>query len=239
MKKKLFVNTIAATFLLITLNACETQSIKKVSSPQSENDVNIAILNFENVPVDKIPEGWKIENTNLKGQLPTWKVIKNNSAPSREKVLALTNTKQSSGDSFNLCWTKNISLLDGEVEVELKSVKGEEDQGGGVIWRVLDKNNYYIARYNPLEDNYRIYYVKNGKRQRIKNADIKLPRGKWDKLKIIQRGNIFECYLNDKKLFEGTDDTFTKAGGVGLWTKADAVTSFDNFTITPYSKVKK
>ena len=233
MKKTHFVNIITAACLLITFTACETQSIKKASSPQSKNDVNVTILNFENVPVDKIPAGWKIENTNLKGSLPTWQVIKDKSALSGKKVLALMDTKQSSGDSFNLCWTKNILLTDGEIEVELKSVKGEEDQGGGVIWRALDKNNYYIARFNPLENNFRFYYVKNGKRKKMKNADVKLPAGKWDKLKIVQRGNKFEGFLNGKKLIEGTDDTFTKQGGVGLWTKADAVTSFNNFTVTP------
>ncbi len=233
MKKKHFVSTIVAAFLLITFTACETQSIKKASSHQSENDVNVTILNFENVGIGEIPAGWKIENTKLKGSLPTWQVIKDKSALSGKKVLALMDTKQSSGDSFNLCWTKNILLTDGEIEVELKSVKGEEDQGGGVIWRALDKNNYYIARFNPLENNFRFYYVKNGKRKKMKNADVKLPAGKWDKLKIVQRGNKFEGFLNGKKLIEGTDDTFTKQGGVGLWTKADAVTSFNNFTVTP------
>ena len=234
---KKFIGIVIITFVITGLSACEAQSVKKTSIPKSNTCVTM--VNFENVDVGKIAPGWKIENTNLKGKLPTWKVIEDQSAPSGKKVLALTDTKQSSGNSYNLCWTKNNAITDGEVEVELKAVKGKEDQGGGVIWRALDKNNYYIARFNPLEDNFRIYRVKDAKRKKLKSADVKLPVGKWVKLKIVQRGNTFEGYLNDKKFIEGTDDTFTKPGGVGLWTKADAATLFDNFTVIPYKKSEK
>jgi len=239
MKTKQILTSIISIFLFTSLGSCEVQSIKKTSSPKCKKSACVAVLDFENVSTKKIPEGWKIENTNLKGKLPTWKVIEDQSAPSGKKVLALTDTKKSSGDSFNLCWTKNISVTDGEVEVELKAVKGKEDQGGGVIWRALDKNNYYIARFNPLEDNFRIYCVKDGKRKKLESADVKLPVGKWVKLKIVQHGNTFEGYLNDKKFIEGKDDTFTKPGGVGLWTKADAATLFDKFTVISYKKSKK
>ncbi|RLD08574.1 MAG: hypothetical protein DRI44_09650 [Chlamydiae bacterium] len=239
MNTKFLTKSVVIVILLIAFSACEAQSIKKENTPQANKVEQIMILNFENVPIGKIPAKWKIENTNPCGPLQTWKVIKNTSAPSGKRVLALMNTKKSKGDSFNLCWTKDVSFTDGEVEVELKAGTGEEDQGGGVIWRALDKNNYYVARFNPLEDNFRIYYVKDSKRKKIKSANIKLPAGEWVKLKIVQRGNTFECYLNGKKFIEGTDDTFTKSGGVGLWTKADAATSFDNFTVILYKKAKK
>jgi len=239
MTTKQFLSTVTITFLLIGLVACEAQSIKKTSLSKCKNIVCVTAVDFENVNPGKIPDGWKIENTNLKGELPTWKVVEDKSALSGEKVLSLADTKKSSGNSYNICWTENTSFTDGEVEVELKAIKGKEDQGGGVIWRALDKNNYYVARFNPLEDNFRIYYVKDSKRKKIKSADAKFPTGEWVKLKIVQRGNTFECYLNGKKFIEGTDDTFTKPGGVGLWTKADAATSFDNFTVIPYKKSKK
>ena len=239
MKTKQILTSIISIFLFTTLVSCETQSVKNTTVPETNSNVCVTEIDFENTDVGQIPAGWKIENTNPKGELPTWKVIEDQFAASGKKVLALTDTKKSSGNSYNLCWTGNTSFTDGEVEVELKAVKGKEDQGGGVIWRALDKNNYYIARFNPLEDNFRIYYVKDGKRKQIKSADAKFPPGKWVKLKVVQRGNTFECYLNNKKLIEGTDDTFTKPGGVGLWTKADAATSFDNFTVIPYEKSKK
>ncbi len=105
------------------------------------------------------------------------------------------------------------------------------DQGGGPIWRVLDEDNYYIARYNPMEENFRIYHVKNGLRTRIANARIKLPAGVWHKLKITHFDTKIEGYLNGKKLLEVTDKTFAGPGGIGLWTKADAVTLFDDLVI--------
>ena len=186
---------------------------------------------FENVSAGQLPEGWKVEGTNQKGPMATWKVIDDNSAPSGKKILALTSPNHDSGRTFNICWTDAVSFLNGEMEVRFKANTGEEDQGGGVIWRVQDKNNYYIARYNPLEDNFRIYYVKNGARKRLASVRIKLPAGVWHEMEITHYGDKIEGHLNGKKLLEMTDRTFTKPGGIGLWTKADAATSFDDLSI--------
>ena len=101
------------------------------------------------------------------------------------------------------------------------------------MWRVRDNKNYYVARFNPLEDNFRLYTVHNGARRMLANARVKLPAGRWITMKIIQQGTRFEAYLNGRKLLTGTSDLFTKPGGVGVWTKADAVTSFDNFSVKP------
>jgi len=143
----------------------------------------------------------------------------------------MTSPNHTFGGTFNICWTDTVSFLDGEIEVRFKAVTGEEDQGGGVIWRVQDKENYYIARFNPLENNFRIYYVRNGTRKTLADAKFSLSARKWHTLKIVQHGIRFEGYLNGKKLLEGTDNLFTKVGGVGLWTKADAVTSFDDLSV--------
>ena len=194
---------------------------------------NPMVWDFEQVAVGQLPDGWKVKTTNLKGELAVWQVIKDSTAPFGEKVLTMTNPNLAAGDTFNLCWTDTISFLDGEIEVRFKAVTGEEDQGGGVIWRAQDKDNYYIARFNPEEDNFRIYYVHDSNREIMASIDIVLAPMKWHSLKIVQHGNRFEGYLNGEKLLEGTDDLFAKAGGVGLWTKADAVTSFDGFSVSP------
>ncbi len=188
-------------------------------------------LDFENIPIGSLPEGWKVEATRKYGPLATWQVVKDNTAPSGEKVLALTKINHGSGSTFNLCWTNDVSFQDGTIEVMLKPVSGRIDQGGGIMWRVKDRNNYYVARFNPLEDNFRVYYVANGHRMMMNSARVSLPAGKWHSMKIVQKGDRYQCYLNGKKYLEGTDDHFQKAGGVGLWTKADAVTSFDNFKV--------
>ncbi len=186
---------------------------------------------FENVPVGQIPQGWKIEGTNQRGPLATWKVVEEQDAPSGSHVLALTSPNHHSSGTFNLCWTDKVQFRDGEIEVQFKANSGKVDQGGGVIWRAKDKNNYYIARYNPLEDNFRIYYVKNGVRKMLASTQIKLPAHQWHEMKIEHKGNKIRGYLNGKKLLEVRDNTFPEAGGVGLWTKADAATSFDDFEV--------
>jgi len=221
-----------AFVLAATLGSASAQSQMATGhKPSIASKAGNASWNFDDVPVGKLPTGWTVDATNRKGPLPTWQVIKDETAPSSDYVLAMTSPNHTFGGTFNICWTDTVSLLDGEIKVRFKAVKGEEDQGGGVIWRVQDKENYYIARFNPLEDNFRIYYVRDGARKTLADARIALPSGKWHALKIVQHGNRFEGYLNGKKLLDGTDNLFTKPGGVGLWTKADAVTSFDNFSV--------
>lgn len=188
-------------------------------------------MTFEDMPVGTLPAGWLVEGTRQKGPLATWKVIVDKSAPSGEKVLALTRTNHSFSGTFNLCWTKDTRFLNGEIRVKFKAVSGEEDEGGGMIWRAQDKNNYYIARYNPLENNFRIYYVKDGARRMLASARVVLPAGEWQYMKIMVSNHKMTGYLNGKKYLELTDQTFIRAGGVGVWTKADAVTSFDDFEV--------
>ncbi len=231
-RKTDFVMLSIISFVLIsTSNICNADSTISFKLKTSFGKNTIVAWNFENVPVGKIPEGWKIEATRQQGPLAKWEVIKDKTAPSGTHVLSLTKINHKCGRTFNLCWTDKVKFLNGEIKVKFKANTGNEDQGGGIMWRVRNKNNYYVARFNPLEDNFRIYYVHNGKRKMIKSAKIALPAGKWHTMKIIQNGNEFEGYLNGKKLIEGKNDLFRNPGGVGLWTKADAATSFDDFTV--------
>ena len=102
------------------------------------------------------------------------------------------------------------------------------------MWRYQDNKNYYIARYNPLEKNFRVYKVVDGKRTQLESKEgLVIPAGKWIKLSIKQDGNKIECSIDGTKHLEATDDAFTKAGKVGLWSKADAVTNFDALSVTP------
>ncbi len=229
--KRIILLSVLSLFIVLNFSDCSAQE----KHPEKNNGIK---LSFETVKVGQLPEGWKVEATNPKGPLATWKVIKDPSAPSVKKVLALTKINHFFGGTFNLCWTNKIQFLDGVIEVKFKANTGSVDQGGGVIWRAQDKNNYYIARYNPLENNFIIYYVKNGARRMLASARIKLPAHKWYGMKIVQSGvNIFG-YLNGKKLLDVKDKTFMNAGGVGLWTKSDAVTSFDDFEVVSLSHEK-
>jgi hypothetical protein len=116
--------------------------------------------------------------------------------------------------------------------VAFKAVKGKLDQGGGLVWRWQDPGNYYIARMNPLEDNYRVYKVVGGKRTHLGTKEgIKVPAGEWHRLKIKQEGDHIECFLDGQKELDVHDATFKDAGKVGLWTKADAQSHFDELRV--------
>jgi hypothetical protein len=132
-------------------------------------------------------------------------------------------------------------IRDGEVSVDFKAVDGAVDQAAGIVWRYQDANNYYIVRANALENNVVLYKVENGIRLSIapkglpsRSYGVKhaVPRGRWNTLKVTFRDNVFTVFLNGERLFDAEDRTFTKAGKTGLWTKADSVTYFDEFTIS-------
>ena len=226
----------AATLFVVLVFAFTFGYARAQTRAETTGKTDNAALNFDDVPVGKLPPEWNVEATNQKGPLATWRVVIDKTAPSGERALAMARPNHTFGGSFNICWTDAVSFLNGEVEVRFKSVKGEEDQGGGVIWRVQDDENYYIARFNPLEDNFRIYYVRDGARKTLASVRVALPVGKWHTLKIIQRGSQFEGYLNGRKLLKGSNSLFKEPGGVGLWTKADAVTSFDDFRVKPFAQ---
>jgi len=206
-------------------------SLSVISPDAKEEQQEEIELSFEDISPGKLPKGWKIEGTCQVGPLSTWEVVREDGAPDGKKTLALTKPNHTNRGTYNLCWTNAVTFQDGEIEVKLKGNTGKIDQGGGPIWRVKDKDNYYICRANPLENNLRLYFVKDGKRQQLASADVEIPSGKWHEIEIEHIGSHIVCELNDKKLLEVDDDTFPKAGGVGLWTKADAATSFDEFEV--------
>jgi len=132
---------------------------------------------------------------------------------------------------FNLCVCETVTCLNVDVTVSLKGLTGKNDQGGGPVWRYQDENNYYIARLNPLENNFRVYKVVNGRRIQLDSAHVEATASKWYTIRVVQTGNKMMCYLNGKKMLEATDTSITQPGHVGLWTKSDAVTEFDNFKV--------
>jgi hypothetical protein len=189
---------------------------------------------FDNVPEGTIPAGWKIEATGHDKATARWQVITDTQAPLGPGVLSLTETNHTQRGVFNICWTNEVSFFEGQIAVFLKANSGKIDQGGGPIWRIQDRNNYYIARYNPLEENVSIYYVKDGKRVMLGYTGKIELKDTWHVLKISHKGNRIRAYLDgDMKLMVNSGEYITQHGGVGLWTKADAATSFDNFTVVP------
>jgi hypothetical protein len=143
---------------------------------------------------------------------------------------ALAQTAKNGNPVFNITLISDTSAKDVDISVEMKAIAGETDQGGGIVWRAKDSKNYYLARYNPLEDNYRLYKVVGGKRTLLQNADIAHSDGAHT-LRVTMSGDHMECYYDGKKLLEQKDATFPDAGKIGLWSKADAESQFDNLTL--------
>jgi len=181
---------------------------------------------FEKAELGTVPDGWRIAETNGQGEPGVWEIIRDDTAPGGSTTVALSKTTNS-GSTFNLLLNEEITLKDLEIEVNVKALAGKEDQGGGPVWRAKDENNYYIARWNPLENNFRVYFVKDGRRKMIATANVDFDPTKWHKIEIEHVGNRITAEVDDKELIEVEDNTFTDAGAIGLWTKADAATAFD------------
>jgi hypothetical protein len=200
-----------------------------VSNPWTASAEEPFFLSLTGVTAGQLPPDWSAART---GQGPgsAWKVLDDATAPGR-KVLAQT-SDQGPNRLFNLCLAEKTSFADLDLSVEFKPMAGKLDQGGGAVWRCRDANNYYLARMNPLETNFRLYKVVGGKRTQLATVDVKAPAGKWYTLRIVHQGRQIRCYLDGKPYLDVQDDTFPSAGKIGLWTKADAQTYFANLRVT-------
>ena len=179
-------------------------------------------VNFDDMKSGAPPPGWTATQTG--SGTAKWAIEKDESAPSKPNVL-----KQFGVATFPVCFKNDTNLKNGFVEVKFKPVAGKEDQAGGVIWRVQDSNNYYIARANALEGNATIYHTIGGRRVAFKSINTKVKSGVWHTLRVDFEGDRFTVTFDGNKVIEATDQSFQNAGKVGVWTKADSVTLFDEF----------
>ncbi|MBX3295856.1 MAG: DUF1080 domain-containing protein [Acidobacteria bacterium] len=174
-----------------------------------------------------------------KGSQGKWEIQADPTAPSGPNVLAQTSADRTK-NRFPVAMSDEGSFLDLDLSVKFKPISGKVDQAAGLVWRYMDANNYYIARANAREGNVVMYKVENGVRTdlpvkgegRTYGKKAKVPANEWSSLRIVMVGNLAEVHLNGAKLFEVEDETFKDAGKVGLWTKADSVTYFDDLSVT-------
>jgi len=182
-----------------------------------------ATISFDHDVPGALPAGWRSGVTGRGSTI--WAVEADATAPSKPNVL-----KQSGSGTFPWCVRTDASLPDGYVEVKFKPISGSEDQAGGVVWRFKDGDNYYVARANALEDNVSLYYTQNGSRKTVKYVDAPVPRNTWHTLRVEFSGKSIRVILDGKSYIEMEDDHITGTGAVGVWTKADSVTLFDDFS---------
>ncbi|MBL8172491.1 MAG: DUF1080 domain-containing protein [Acidobacteria bacterium] len=172
------------------------------------------------------------------GKAGVWTVIKDDASPAQGNVLAQTDADATSY-RFPVCVYDKLTAKDADISVKFKPISGQKDQAAGLVWRYRDKDNYYIVRANANENNVVLYKIQNGKREdlplkgegRTYGKKAPVPKNQWSDLRVTAKGNLFTVYLNGEKLYEVEDATFTEAGKVGLWTKADSVTYFDDLEV--------
>jgi hypothetical protein len=191
----------------------------------------VAVLSA--VAGDGAVKTWSFEDdapgTAPKGFTPSvgdWKVM------STDKGKVLAQSTKSANSVFNIALVDNTKAKDVDISVNLKASAGDYDQGGGLVWRAKDAKNYYIARFNHKEDNFRVYKVVKGVRsQPLQNADVTHHDG-WAVLRVTMKGDHIECYIDGKKHLDVHDSTFIEAGKIGVWSKADARSQFDDLTLS-------
>jgi hypothetical protein len=185
-------------------------------------------IDFESDAVGAAPKGWTATRTGRGDQ--KWTVEQDQTAPSQRKIV-----KQSGRATYPLLLKDDTSIKDGFVEMQFKAISGSEDRAAGIVWRAEDANNYYVIRANALEDNVVLYKTVAGDRRPLDivgrrggyGVKVPVPANQWLRLRVEFEGNRFKVLYNGKQLFEVEDSTFKQAGKVGLWTKADSVTLFD------------
>jgi 3-keto-disaccharide hydrolase len=195
------------------------------------SDMSNHAISFESTQIGATPEGWTSTLTGSGD--PKWTVESDRTAPSKLSVL-----RQSGRATYPLLLKNDTNIKDGFIEVKFKAIAGSQDRAAGVVWRAKDANNYYVLRANALEDNVVLYKTVGGVRSELDivgrkggyGVSVPVPANTWHTLRVDFKASRFIASLNGKQLFEVEDATFTDAGKVGLWTKADSVTLFDQVT---------
>jgi hypothetical protein len=195
-------------------------------------------VGFDGQKAGEPPAGFTCALTG-QGRAGTWRIVEDPTAPSPPNVLAQMD-EDATSYRFPVCVLDAVSARDVDLSVRFKPIRGTKDQAAGLVWRYRDSDNYYVVRANALEGNVVLYKVEGGKRTDLKprgagllayGKKASVVAGSWGLLRVNARGNLFEVYLGGDKLLEVEDATFAAAGKVGVWTKADSVTYFDDFRV--------
>ncbi len=208
--------------LVLTITATLTFSLFAAHFPvASQEEMRWA---FEKDAHGRLPAGFS-------AAVGEWKVVPSGEAQGN----VLAQTFRNAGPVYNVALVDATRYADLELSVKLMAIGGEVDQGGGVVWRAADAENYYIARHNPLEENFCVYKVVGGRRTQLHTASVSRSPG-WHVLRVTMRGDAIECFLDGRKYLEAKDSTLAGPGKIGLWSKADAQTWFDDLTVKPLAK---
>lgn len=194
------------------------------------------VEDFEALELDAAPKGFRVASTlgeeGLAAIDALWRVGKDGKAPSGARVVALRESRNR-GAIYNLLLREEPAPADLSLSVALRADSGREDRGGGLVWRALDASNYYVCRWNPLESNLRVYRTERGRRIQMQSVPVEAEAAAWHTLAVTMKGRVIEVSFDGVKRITCADPTFAAAGQVGLWTRSDACTSFDDLAVGP------
>ncbi|NOY79178.1 MAG: hypothetical protein GXO76_15100 [Calditrichaeota bacterium] len=207
----------------------QTAAQQPAATPDSVQTVTKSVLfTFDQDKVGQLPAHFS-QHVTGRGKSGIWKVVSAADAISKPNVVEQT-SKKYFGYHFNVLVNDSTNFSNLDLTVHFKALTGQEDQGGGPIWRYQNADNYYIARANPLENNFRVYKVVDGNRKMLATVNIPITTHKWHTIRIKNVGDHIQCYYDGQLYLNARDTTFTH-GKIGLWTKADAVTQFDDLSV--------
>jgi hypothetical protein len=186
---------------------------------------------FDDTPVGAPPAAFVFGRSGS-GALGRWIVRAEADAPSKPNVLAQLDA-DNTNNRFPVAAASEPELRDLRLSVQCKMVSGKVDQACGLVLRYKDENNYYITRANALEGNIRFYCVRDGRRQQLASYSGAVTGNAWHAYRIEARGDHFEVYWDGSKVLSHQDGAFAGPGKVGVWTKADSVTYFDDLSVEP------
>jgi hypothetical protein len=199
------------------------------SAPVQQSGKTLS-YNFDNYQPGPLPAVFTGTRTG-QGAMGEWRIAADDSAPSKPNVLAQL-SKDSTDYRFPIVVSSEGAFKDLELSVKFKPISGRVDEAGGLVFRYKDAGNYYLVRANALEDNFRLYHVVKGSRVQFAGANTQVTPNQWHELKVTCIGNQITCFYEGKPLIQASDDTFKDAGKIGVWTKADSVTYFDDLSVT-------
>jgi hypothetical protein len=191
-------------------------------------------VDFSDDVVGQPPKGFAFGHTAKVGAPGKW-IVQAEGANTYLAQVDADNTRS----RFPVAVVSDLMTADVDLSVRFKPVSGRVDQAAGLVWRFQNEDNYYLVRANALENNVVLYKVEKGSRTdlpvkgegRTYGKKAQVPPRQWSTLRVVAAGPRFEVFLNGSKLFDVEDTTFTQSGKVGLWTKADSVTQFDDLTV--------
>jgi hypothetical protein len=180
--------------------------------------------NFDDDRVGSLPAGWTVARTLSEQPGSDW-IVRQDDKDTSNHILSQISSA-GADHQYNLC-VSDAAYQNLQLAISVRARQGKTDQGGGVVWRYCDAQNYYVCRWNPLENSLRVYKVVHGVRSQLDSAKVPTGTSHWRRLKIVQFGRDMRGYLDGQLLLDVEDDQFPDAGRIGLWSKADAVTDFD------------